>query len=146
MKGIFRYCVLVCVGIILVSCSTTSTTSPGPAPGAEKSKSKPSEQKATEPVQGKITIRWQNQSQETYGFNIYRGDSKEGPFTKINKEIISSAGSAKAQKEFVFIDQPLEIGKVFYYYVESVSFAGQKEAITPVTKVVVKTLITESQD
>jgi len=128
--------------MILISCNTAST---GPG-AATKPKPNASEQKAPEPIKGKITIRWQNQSQETYGFNIYRGDSREGPFTKINKDIIPAAGSAGTQKEFVFIDQPLEIGKSFYYYVESVSFAGQKEAITPVTKVVVKTPVTEAQD
>jgi len=139
MRGLFQYCVLLFLSIAVISCTSTGTTSPKPKP-------KPTEQKTPEPIKGKITIRWQNQSQEAYGFNIYRGDTKDGPFSKINKEIIPTSGSTPTQKEFVFIDQPLEIGKVFYYYVESVSFAGQKESITPVTKVVVKTPITQPED
>ena len=92
--------------------------------------------------QGKVTIRWRNETEhENYGFNIYRGDAKEGPFEKLNKEIIPGAGTSSTPKEYVYIDQPLEIGRVYYYYIESISFAGEKEQITPVTKVVVKNLI-----
>jgi len=142
MKMIFRYCVPLFISLLLMSCNTTSTVPPGQKSPEPKTgtKTRPLE------IKGKITIRWKSQSQETYGFNIYRGESHEGPFMKINKEIITAAGSAATQKEFVFIDQPLEIGKIFYYYVESVSFAGQKETITPITKVVVKTPVTESQE
>ncbi len=91
--------------------------------------------------QGKVTIRWRNETEhENYGFNIYRGESEDGPFVKINKDIIPGGGTTSTPKEYVYVDQPLEIGKVYYYYIESISFANEKEKITPVTKVVVKTV------
>ena len=90
---------------------------------------------------GKITIRWKNESEhENYGFNIYRGETKDGSYVKINKDIIPGAGTTDKPTEYVYVDQPLEIGKVYYYYIESVSFAGVKEEFTPKTKVVVKTV------
>ena len=95
---------------------------------------------------GKVTIRWRNETeQDNYGFNIYRGEDKEGSFAKINKEIIPGAGTTSTPKEYVYVDQPLEIGKIYFYYVESVSFAGAKEKITPVVKVVVKYTVDESE-
>jgi hypothetical protein len=98
-------------------------------------------------LNGKVTIRWRNETEhDNYGFNIYRSEKKEGPFTKLNKEIIPGAGTSSTPKEYVYLDKPLEIGKIFYYYIESISFAGEKERITPVTKVVVKTPLREIQD
>ena len=136
MKMIFRMGILLLASILLFSCHSTT--------GARKPKAQAEQPPPV--LKGKITIRWQNQSQEAYGFNIYRGTSRQGPFTKINTDIIPAAITSGIQKEFVFIDQPLDIGQVFYYYVESVSFAGQKEVITPVTKVVVKIPVTEPQE
>lgn len=93
---------------------------------------------------GKIIIRWRNESEhDNYGFNIYRGESKDGPFKKINKEIIPGAGTTSSPKEYVYVDQPLEIGDTYYYYIESISFAGEKERITPPTRVIVKTPISK---
>jgi len=96
---------------------------------------------------GKVSIKWQNETeQDNYGFNIYRGENKEGPFVKINKDIIPGAGTTSTPREYVYVDQPLEIGKIYFYYVESVSFAGIKETITPTVKVVVKNIIEESEN
>jgi len=95
---------------------------------------------------GEIVLYWRGEPERGYyGFNVYRGESKDGTYIKINKEIVHVAETTGTPQEYVYVDQPLEIGKVYYYYIESVSFAGTKEEITPRTKVVVKHIVDESQ-
>jgi len=95
---------------------------------------------------GEIVLYWRSETERGYyGFNVYRGESKDGTYLKINKEIVHVAETTGTPQEYVYVDQPLEIGKVYYYYIESVSFAGTKEEITPRTKVVVKHIVDESQ-
>lgn len=95
---------------------------------------------------GKVTIRWKNETElDNYGFNVFRAEEKDGTYTKINKDIIPGAGTTSTPKEYVYVDQPLEIGRIYYYYVESVSFAGAKEKIFPPVKVVVKYTVDESE-
>ena len=74
-----------------------------------------------------------NLGQKYYGFNIYRSDSKDGQFIKVNKDILSSRTTGDKDK-IVFIDEPLQIGKIYYYYIEGISFAGKSERITPIFK------------
>jgi len=125
--------VILLVSTFLVSCQT---------PQQQEAKIAP--QETPKPLLGKITINWQSGTRyDIYGFNIYRSKKKEGPFEKLNKEIIPGPGSSRESREFHYVDQPLEIGETYHYYVESVSFAGKKEPLTPVTKVIVKTPIKE---
>ncbi len=127
MKKLFW---LILIPALLVSVSSCFKSKGGPVvqPG--------------ETAKGKVIITWATESEEdNYGFNIYRGKTKDGPFVKINKEIIQGAGTANDRREYIYADQPLEIGDTYYYYIESVSFAGQKEAFTPVSPVVVKMLM-----
>ena len=96
---------------------------------------------------GKVVINWSTESEEdNYGYNIFRAETEDGPFKKINDEIIQGAGTTSDPNEYVFVDQPLEIGKSYYYYIESVSFAGVKERFTPVSKVVVKKVMDDSME
>jgi hypothetical protein len=120
------------LNLVLISCST-----------APKKEEQGVDQK-TSPLQGKIVVRWQNvKGYDTYGFNIQRAESREGPFTKLNQDIVLASTTSKPDTDYMFVDQPLEIGKIYYYYVESVNYAGQKKQMTPLSKVVVKTPIDE---
>lgn len=122
--------------LTLISCTT--------APATQKQEQEVDQNNTTVPLQGKIVIRWQNMpGYDSYGFNIQRGETREGPFTKLNEDIILASTTSKPNSEYMFVDQPLEIGKIYYYYVESVNYAGQKKQMTPLTKVVVKTPINE---
>ena len=95
------------------------------------------EQPALPPLQkmGQVVIQWPTDyGADVYGFNIYRGESAQGPFVRINADIIST--STGKDKEFHrYIDKPLELGKTYFYYIESISYAGQKTKITPVIPV-----------
>ncbi|AXA36708.1 hypothetical protein BRCON_1931 [Candidatus Sumerlaea chitinivorans] len=97
---------------------------------------------------GQVRIRWRTESQEdNYGFNIYRAESPDGPYTKINKGIIPGAGTTNIPHDYCYVDRPLPRGKVFYYYIESVSNAGVSEILegTKGTRVKVKTVEEERE-
>jgi hypothetical protein len=97
-------------------------------------------------MMGEIVLYWGSETERGYyGFNVYRGESRDGSYIKINKEIVHVAETAGTPKQYVYVDKPLEIGKVYYYYIESVSYAGTTEEITPRTKVIVKHIVDESQ-
>lgn len=97
---------------------------------------------------GRVFIRWRTETQEdNYGFNIYRADKAEGPYKKINESIIPGEGSTNIPKDYCFCDKPLPRGKVFYYYIESISNSGVAETIaeTKGTRVKVKTVAEERE-
>ncbi len=73
------------------------------------------------------------QSGKYYGFNIYRSESRDGQFIKVNKQLIPAPSPEDKTPQF-YIDEPLTKGKVYYYYIEGIDYLGRKERITPITK------------
>jgi hypothetical protein len=87
---------------------------------------------------GKGYIRLPNNlGQKYYGFNIFRGEKRDGPFVRANKEIFPAKGKG-GDKPFVFIDDQLVVGKEYFYYIEGITFAGRKERVTPPFRAVPK--------
>jgi len=72
-------------------------------------------------------IFWEAESQQgNLGWNIYRSEAKDGKFVKINGELIKGAGTTSNPMKYSFIDKDAEKGKVYYYYLEDISFNGEK--------------------
>lgn len=97
---------------------------------------------------GRVIIRWRTETQEeNLGFNIYRSETPEGPYVKVNPSLIPGEGSTNIPKDYCYEDKPLPRGKVFYYYIESVSTAGIREILegTKGTRVKVKTVEEERE-
>ena len=69
-----------------------------------------------------------------FGFDIYRSDKEEGPFAKINAEVISGAGTSDTPQYYVYEDTDIECDKSYFYYVESISMDGAREQFTPIIK------------
>jgi hypothetical protein len=87
------------------------------------------------PKMGQVVIQWPTeQAPDVYGFNIYRSDSSQGPFTRVNSDIISAA-TGKGKDHYRYVDKPLELGRTYFYYIESISYAGQKKKISSVIPV-----------
>ena len=79
------------------------------------------------------TIRWATASEvDNFGFDVYRSESEEGPFVRLNEEIIEGAGTADEPQHYEFVDASIEPHKTYYYYVESISMSGDRERFTPV--------------
>jgi hypothetical protein len=86
---------------------------------------------------GKLSnkLKWSTATEtENFGYDVYRGDSEEGPFTRITEEVIPGAGTSDLPSYYEFVDDSIEPGRAYYYYVESISMSGVRERFTPVIR------------
>ena len=90
-------------------------------------------------------IKWQTASElNNFGFDVFRGENEEGPFTRVNENTIAGAGSIDTPRQYEFIDDTIEAEKVYWYYVESISMSGEREKFTPTFQSRAKSLVTDS--
>ena len=81
------------------------------------------------------TPKWTLASeQDNFGFEVYRGDAEEGPFTKLNKDPLLGAGTTDETQKYQFRDDTIDPCKDYWYYIESISTAGAREKFTPTFK------------
>lgn len=79
------------------------------------------------------TLRWKTASEvDNFGFDVYRGPSPDGPFERITAEPIPGAGTTDEPQYYVFVDDTIEAGRPYWYFVESISMMGARERFTPV--------------
>ncbi len=110
--------------LLLVGCAT----SPPPAPTVEAQSEEPA-------VPLKNSIRWATASEvDNFGFDVFRGDAEEGPFTRLNEEPIAGAGTTDEPQRYLFVDETIEAGRSYWYYVESIAMDGSREKFTPTFK------------
>jgi hypothetical protein len=78
------------------------------------------------------TARWSTASeQNSFAFDVYRGDTEKGDFAKINKDPILGAGTTDETHKYQYRDDTIDPCKDYYYYVESTSTQGAHEKFTP---------------
>jgi len=100
----------------------------GLEPGAPKAAG------AEEPY--KNTIKWTTATEvDNFGFDVYRSGVEDGPFDKINAEIIEGAGTTDEPTRYEFVDDTIDPTREYYYYIESVSMSGVREQFTPIGKI-----------
>jgi hypothetical protein len=81
-------------------------------------------------------IRWQTASEvENFGYDVYRGESAEGPFDRITADPVPGAGTTDEPQKYRFVDSGFDPTKRYFYYVESISLSGVREIFTPVIEV-----------
>jgi len=94
--------------------------------------SPPPPQQAAPGSPGKVLVEWQTESeQECYGYYIYRARAKDGPFEKVNRNLVQGGGTTHVPRSYRLVDQPLPAGETFYYQIEQVDLDGAKRIITP---------------
>jgi hypothetical protein len=87
---------------------------------------------AAEPVGISNNIKWATASElSNFGFDVFRGDTEDGTFEKINEHTIPGAGNSDTPSRYQFADTTIEAGKAYWYYVESISMSSQREKFTP---------------
>ena len=78
------------------------------------------------------TARWSTASeQDSFAFDVYRGDTEKGEFTKITKDPLLGAGTTDETHKYEYRDDTIDPCKDYYYYVESISTKGVHEKFTP---------------
>ncbi len=80
---------------------------------------------------GKVVIRWTTESElDNAGFNIYRSEDRNGEFTKVNDQLIQGKGTTAERSTYKWVDTSAKPGAVYYYQIEDVSFAGERQTLT----------------
>ncbi len=78
------------------------------------------------------TARWTTASeQDNFGFDVYRGDSEKGQFTKLTKDPIVGAGTSDETHKYEYRDDSIDPCKEYWYYVEGISTSGARAKFTP---------------
>ncbi len=80
---------------------------------------------------GAVVIRWTTESElDNAGFNIYRSRTRNGEFKQINANLIQGAGTTGERQTYKWIDTTAKQGVIYYYQIEDVSFAGERQVLT----------------
>ena len=108
-------------------------------PASDESEATEPDEAESEPINLHNTIKWATASEvDNFGYNVYRGESEEGPFERVNEEIIAGAGTTDETTYYEFVDTSNDPTRAYYYYVESISMSGVRERFTPIAKVKAK--------
>jgi hypothetical protein len=74
---------------------------------------------------GQVCLEWETASERNNaGFNLYRAPHKNGPFKKINDQLIPAEGGATWGSFYRIIDDRVSGGQTYYYKLEDVDFTG----------------------
>ena len=81
------------------------------------------------------TPRWTTASEvDNFGYDVFRGDKEDGPFTKLNPDPILGAGTTDETKKYEYRDDTIDPCREYWYYIESIDTKGGREKFTPVFK------------
>jgi hypothetical protein len=75
-----------------------------------------------------VTLKWKTESEiNNLGFDVYRSESLDGTFAKVSQTHIKGAGTDATPHSYKFVDESVEVGKTYYYYIEDISYSGERE-------------------
>jgi hypothetical protein len=85
---------------------------------------------------GPVRLRWKAANDESvYGYMIYRADDRAGPFRRITAKPLPKQGGATvaiSTGDQVFVDEDVEPGRTYYYYIDTMARNGTQERLSPV--------------
>lgn len=89
---------------------------------------------ATAASAARVVLEWSARNEEgVYGYLVYRSLHREGPYRRINPEIIHARHEpAPATTSYRFADTDVEPGRTYYYYLDTVSQSGLKQRLSGV--------------
>ena len=81
------------------------------------------------------TARWTTASESnTFGYDVYRGDSENGKFVRITKKPVLGNGTTSETHKYEFVDDTIDPCKEYWYYVEEITTSGERTKFTTVFK------------
>ena len=136
-RGI-RHPVPATILLILIACGTGWALASAGDPPARPEETAAPPGGTAEPGEDKThknTLKWTTASeQENLGYDIYRSESEDGPFERINEKPVPGAGTTDETNKYEYIDAKIDPRKAYYYYVEAISFDGSRVRFTPIIR------------
>jgi hypothetical protein len=132
--ALFALALAACAG---AESSSVEKVEPAPTPAASEAvpPEVPSIEPASTPEGLHNTLRWRTGPGSNLGYDVYRAEVENGPFTKINPKLVPGHGNrADRVHEFSYVDGEIEAGKTYWYYVEAVDLMGKRSRFTPVLR------------
>lgn len=72
-----------------------------------------------------LTINWTTENEiDIVGFNLYRSDTPDGEFVKINDELIPPGDDPFVGSKHEFVDDDVIRGRTYYYQLEIIDRQG----------------------
>ena len=88
------------------------------------------------PKAGKILLKWSTASEiDNAGFNLYRAESEDGSYIKINAALIPAEGSPSRGASYEFTEGDVQNRKTYYYKLEDIDINGISTMHGPVSAV-----------
>lgn len=82
----------------------------------------------------KVTVLWTTEAEiNTAGFNVYRAETPDGLYTKINASLIAAQGSPTQGAAYRFVDSGVQNRKTYYYKLEDIDLQGTGTLHGPVS-------------
>jgi hypothetical protein len=86
------------------------------------------------PRAGKVILQWNTEAEiDNAGFNLYRSESDNGEYIKINTLLISAQGSTTQGASYEFVDNNVQNRKTYYYKLEDIDLSGKNTIHGPVS-------------
>ncbi len=83
---------------------------------------------------GMVVLNWVTQSEtNNLGFYVYRSESKEGDYQRVNATLIPGAGNADRVNHYTFTDNDITVGKTYYYKLADVNYNGKQVYHGPIS-------------
>lgn len=72
-----------------------------------------------------VTVEWSTASElNTAGFNVLRSENPNGPFTRLNAEVIPASPDPLVGSSYAYTDTNVTPGQTYTYQLEEVEFGG----------------------
>jgi hypothetical protein len=82
-----------------------------------------------------VRVEWTTETEmNTAGFNLYRGESADGPFElKVNQQLIPPAADPLTGGKYQYVDKTAKAGVTYYYRLEEVERNGGTNDFGPIS-------------
>jgi hypothetical protein len=83
-----------------------------------------------------VVVEWTTETEVNLaGFNIYRSESQDGPYVKLNDTLIPASPDPIAGGSYSYTDTTVEPGVTYYYQLEDVELDGKATVHGPIVVV-----------
>lgn len=84
-------------------------------------------------IEAKVKLLWTTESEsENLGFNIYRTDDYDGPYHRLNHQLIAGAVNSSKVQQYEFIDNNSSINRIYYYRLSDIDLNGLETMHDPI--------------